>query len=226
MRPSLYLEKARTIEIIDLKPFLTLVALIGWCTLAKSQRKVWLALGIHLLVVTVIEISPFVEAYNGRHNLWIYNSYLTVQMPLLVWLVTSIAGSRLLQRVAVFFIVPSCVVLIADLHGLDFQEEMMVPTALVNCVLLSALFTWVLFDLAQHAADPLLRSARFWIAFAHLLFFGCTIPLTGLFNYLMERDLELAEKLYVLNDIPYALHYGILTWALFRTTRSRTLVGT
>lgn len=203
------------IGLLDIKPFLPVVAFTGWMLLGRTKALQWLALGVNLLVVSIVEPLAYWEATHQRYNLWLYNSYFCVQAPLVGWLLSSLSPSKRTGWVVLAAVIAASLMFMADADGSDFFEHMYTRTAMLNTVLFSILFLIVLFEMAQHETIPLLRNPAAWVALAHLIFFGSTIPLTGLFNYLMEHDEALAERLYVLNDIPYALYYVMLFGVLF-----------
>ncbi|MEO8067593.1 MAG: hypothetical protein ABI599_07875 [Flavobacteriales bacterium] len=162
--------------------------------------------------MSLIEIGAYALVCTQQHNLWLYNIYLSMQMPLMVWLVRDLSGSAWLRRSALIALPLSIGALLFEQSVLDVRVDLLAGTAVVNDALLSILFTWVLFEIAGNEHRPVLRDPRFWVAFAHLLYFGCTLPLTGLLNHLNHRNVALASQLYVLQDVIYMFYYGIIIW--------------
>ena len=50
------------------------------------------------------------------------------------------------------------------------------------------------------------------------------MPITGLLDHLYTRDAALASRVYVVHDVVYLVHYGLLAWLLAGPVR-RTMTS-
>ncbi len=152
----------------------------------------------------------------GYHNLWIYNTFLLVQLPLILRLIHSMTWSKGLRTWGKWLLALRIIVTLGEIGTKSFTEELYNSTALLDGTIVTGLFVVLLFTLSNEDLEPIYHSPKFWVALAFVLFYGPTIPLYGLITYLTERNVRLASQLYVINDILFILFYSILIMVLSR----------
>ncbi len=170
-------------------------------------------------IVAVLEIAAYVLMCRGEHNLWLYNAFLMLEYALAAWVVISARASRMMVVAVITGGVVASTSIATDLAQGHFSEDLFQWTPMVNAFLLSVLFTLSLFEQAQYSREPVQYTFWFWVALGGLVFHGCTLPLNGLFRYLCERDLQLADRLYILNDVPFVIYFIMLSAALLAYRR-------
>lgn len=97
-----------------------------------------------------------------------------------------------------------------ELTHRPFSEEIYALTALIDSLMVTFVCFMQLLALSDRELTPVYRLPWFWISFAFVVFYGTTLPLNGLLEFLTEHDVELASRLYVINDIPFFLFYAIM----------------
>lgn len=182
----------------------------------SGRKGEWATLGGALAFTGGIEVCAYLLLMYGLHNIWLYNCFLLVQYPLMIWVLRSIADStplwfwsRILLPIPTGAWVLECVTK-------EFSAELFGATAALDSLMLVFLFVTFLMWLSNRTLMPVYLIPEFWVALAFVLFHGMTIPINGLLAYLTEHDVELASRMYVLNDIPFTLYYllliGVLGW--------------
>ena len=152
-----------------------------------------------------------------QNNVWIFYFYVIVEC----WLI-GIAGyllldNKLLRKIFVLLLGICSAIWLYDLivNGIKIMSNRFLVSYGIVIVLLyiSALFQ------RAFTGGKLLKNPVLWNAIAFILYYGCTIPYFGLWNYLISNSITLADKLFnillILNFIRYLLNalsiylYGI-----------------
>lgn len=214
--------KYRRIELYELKPLAPVAAMAAWTALGRARARRHMALGVNLLVVCAVEVAQLVMAAQGTPNHRLINGYLVMQVPLLAWLVWSWTDNRSARYVA-FAAAVAAVSIGMFLRNDGTSGRLLSPIALINGVLSTGMLLMVLFELAGRNV-ALLREPKAWLAFAYLIYAGCSMPITGLLDHLYTRDAALASRVYVVHDVVYLVHYGLLAWLLAGPVR-RTMTS-
>lgn len=100
------------------------------------------------------------------------------------------------------------------------QSEFMGTTYMIGSLFTVSAFSFLLLQLAMATEERIVRIPEFWIWLSLVVFFGGSLPITGLLNVLNHGDHSLASALYVINDILFGLRYLMLFYA-FRVMAAR-----
>lgn len=202
-----------SVEFFDLKPFVPALVSAAWISMGPNERRKWNALGAGLAVTAVVELLAYTLVCFERENHWLYNLYLCAQVPLGAWLVRSMSNDAALRKYAWAGVLVSGGFALWEVLGSGTFRLLFTRLGMLNNMVLAVLFTWLLFEQASRSR-PLFAQAPFWLVVAHLMYVGCTLPLTGLLNYLNERNLGLSSRLYVVHDVVFALFHAVVLMLL------------
>jgi hypothetical protein len=69
-------------------------------------------------------------------------------------------------------------------------------------------------DTMLHSKQPA-KAPEFWLSISHVVFFSCTIPVHGLYNYLVDTSPDTLEKLYSIVNVLNHIRYPLVALALY-----------
>ena len=95
------------------------------------------------------------------------------------------------------------------MHGLDLAIE----GILILCVLVSAVFIWLLIDMARNERINLARSPVFWLFTGALFYFGGIIPILGAWSLLGRLDKDAFRTMYWIVTGLAVVRYLAMAWA-------------
>lgn len=194
-----------------------LLALIGKLVVlffgVKYFRKLPFAYALIVFQVIFAVICEGYGFYLGhilhQNNLWLFNYY---------WIIadiglTGIAGILLLEKkkLKIISVILLLVTLVIWLHNIiAFSINHYAPLVKASIhIALVIIYAMLLVDRLLFTNLKLGRQPDFWLCLSTLLFFGCNIPLYGLFNYLNSVSPQTLKKLFeislILNFIRYPL---------------------
>ena len=142
-----------------------------------------------------------------QNNVWIFYYYTLIEC----WLI-GIVGYQLLkknslQKVAIMLLFICTIIWLYDLMSLGIK--IMSNRFLVSYGIVTVLIYIGVLSTRAFETSSLLKNPIFWISVSFILYFGCTIPYFGLWNYLIDNSMRLANSLFnillVLNIIRYPL---------------------
>ncbi|QQR85588.1 MAG: hypothetical protein IPJ76_13350 [Flavobacteriales bacterium] len=193
-------------------PFVS--ATILWLDHRRSPpRTIWLV--VQMLLAASVECYAAYLASGGSNNLWVYNWYVPLEFVLLLLFIgpgmTGLRWKITIALVAVAFVG----LWWADIHICTPQQRFVSSTYIVGAMFLTAMFVAHLVRLSVHADVPLIHQPMFWNCLGHVFFFAGMIPTLGLLNVMNERDPDLADKLYRVNDVLFFLRYGLISYSPF-----------
>lgn len=87
---------------------------------------------------------------------------------------------------------------------------------LVNCIFLAFAYLVLLLQLFfSSASEKPFQKPLFWICIAHVVYFGCDIPLFSLLQSLLTQNKTmLIKRLYNINQVLTAVRYGLVIYAM------------
>lgn len=175
---------------------------------------------VHALVVLafVAEISAkLIIALAPKPNThWILNLYVLFEIPLL-----TIPALLLIHRRWTTYAggVAMLVALIMWIYQASQQPltQFFSDAYLAQCLLQTMLYLAVLINAAV-SPDTTLRRSEAMLCIAMILYSGCTIPIFGIFHYLVQRQASY-DILYPINNLLSVVRYGCLIAALLLLPR-------
>lgn len=142
-----------------------------------------------------------------QNNVWIFYYYTLIEC----WLV-GIVGYQLLkkkslQKITLILLSICTMIWLSDFfyNGIKIMSNrFLVSYGIVMVLVYIAVLSTRAFE-----TNSLLKNPIFWIAVSFILYYGCTIPYFGLWNYLISNSMSLANNLFnillILNIIRYPL---------------------
>ncbi|MBL0045455.1 MAG: hypothetical protein IPP33_14010 [Flavobacteriales bacterium] len=84
-------------------------------------------------------------------------------------------------------------------------------------------FTYLLVRLAGYTDVLIWREPTFWIYLSIVVFMGAGIPYLGLMNRIYLTNSDLADRLFDILSVLYFLRYGMVLYAGYLLSKSRTV---
>jgi len=195
-----------------LSGFVYLLALFGFRPkFGKEQLFViCLPLVYYLIDLKAASITYFNE---GAFNLKFYNWALLFEIPITIFVFYSWANP-LIRRIIIVSIFAFVVLHIINLSF--WQTGYVVASfTIVPGQLLQAVFAYLfLLDIIDKSQVRLDNDFRIWFATSLFITVSASLPITAMVSYLNYVNTDLADKLYVLNDVMYSAWFLLLTIGL------------
>lgn len=210
---------------MDIVPFLPLV-IIGITSLVglrafiigapeplKKLSRLW-------LVLFAVEISGLVLKYvAGKPNKWLFNVFYIFFFLYLASIFARVLESNRVQTVIGFFYFAFIAFAIINAFFIQDVREFHSLTYVVGgifSIYLSGAYLWQM--VVSPDNDKVTRDPFFWVSFALVVYFGCTVPFYGMFNYLETYHYEFTVfyHTYISNTFSIVLNVLIMTAFLCR----------
>lgn len=174
----------RTTEAVLLLSALTLALICAWCV-PRPRGAFYTRLLALTVVEWAVELTGAVTAHLGVRNVLLYDLYIAVEFTMLMDLVRLLRpGWTVVLRIAL------AIGLLTVAYGTwqngwsGFAWEGIFTIG----VLCSAVFLWLLVDLARTSTEPLWRLPVFWLFTGLLLYFSGIVPFIGAAKILHTLD--------------------------------------
>jgi hypothetical protein len=199
----------------ELKNLALIAAVVAWL-LAGAPRRGWAGrLGALLLLAAAVEATGRAMALRGIPNLWLYNGYIAVEYALWALVLWELGGRTARARREVLAgAVVFAAAYAAEAAVRPFNTDFHTNALVIGGFTLAVQAALGLYRQLDDGVEPLPRRPAFWVLLAIALYSVAVTPVLGLFNYLVERNPDLARRMQDLNDVLYLLRYGLLALAL------------
>jgi hypothetical protein len=209
----------------DLKNLALIAAVLAWL-LTGAPRRGWAGpLGALLLLAAAVEGTGRSLAARGIANLWLYNGYMVLDYGLMAAVLWELGGRtvrvrrEVLAGAAVFGAAYA-----VEVATRPFDTRFLSNALVIGGFTLAVQAALGLYRLLDDGAAPLPARAAFWLLVAIALYSVAVTPVLGLHNFLRERNPVLAGRMQDLNDVLFALRYGLLAVALVLRWRNERAV--
>ena len=157
-----------------------------------------------------MDLAGHITKNLGIKNHWIYNIYFWIMYLLLAYLYHEQIRSKFVQTcIRVFYVLfPLLVIIESIISGVTRLQTVMLVTGSLFMIFLAAFYFRQLYLSEENEmvnSDP-----WFWFSFGFILYFGCTVPFLGMFNYLWANYKEFTNFYYVFFCNSFAILLNIL----------------
>ena len=168
----------------------------------------------------MVDLAGHITKYFNIRNHWIYNIYFWIMYLTLAWLYRQqIHNSYVRRSIGWFFIIFPLLILVESmLAGIKDLQTTVLVTGSVFMIFLSASYCRQLY--LSEATEPISRDPWCWFSFGFIIYFGCTVPFLGMFNYLLTHYPAFTNLYYsyLCNSYAILLNLFIITGFLCRRT--------
>lgn len=198
------------------KCVLVCLALLAWVLGRKAlgEGSGWLVLQTSTALVT--ECAATALSFRGENNLRVYNVYLILECIILGCYIVPWSSLRR----GTTLLLSLCLAFYGIVVGFEFPEawaerSFIANGYMVGGLLLVALSVLVLFRIALRSDVSMAKEPVTWVLLGIVAFFGGTIPLLGLTNVLIDRQVTWAPYMYLISDALFFFRYGCVLVAVF-----------
>lgn len=181
----------------------------------------WVLL-LQLCVATIAEMIATIFMVQHLNNLRIYTIHAFVEFGLLMLFARQLWGHRTFRLTLVLMGMAFLLVAIPDVQRSWPVQRSMVAGTMVGSGLLLCTFVALLFREALLVDGALFQRPMSWILLGVVFYFGGMLPIQGLLNTISAENIELAARLYIINDVLFAVRFGAIIAAILYF-RERTL---
>jgi len=164
-------------------------------------------LSIALVCTLLVELIAF---FVIKRNIWFFNIFLVFEFPFYIWLYRQILTSERQKKIIVYFLTIQFIAALLNLFFFQGLFKFNNYSYALGCILICICSLFYYTNLLQSPQPQALKKLpMFWISTGHLIYYSCNFFLTGLLNYIMSINLDLAKQLFAitmgLNIIMYTL---------------------
>lgn len=143
-----------------------------------------------------IDLCGHITKYFGVRNHWLYNIYFWLMYLTLAYLYDGQVKNRYVHTgIRLFYIAFPLLMLTESLiSGIHQLQTMMLVAGSVFMIFLAAAYFRQLY--LSEDNEPVTQDPWFWFSFGFILYFGCTVPFLGMFNYLWAHYKEFTNFYY------------------------------
>jgi hypothetical protein len=197
--------------------YFMIVALIA-AIISLYQKRTFPRIGAivgFIIASLAVELIGSEMANHGFRNTWVYNTYNFFEFSLLCYYfyhLLSFRSMKILVVTAYIIYVPFYFINFFYLQGLHNVNTY----TLLYCAFLDIVFVigyfWILFRLPQ--STRLMREPAFWICTGVLFYYTCSLPYSGLINYISAYSSRKMIEIYsFINSMGIIFFYILLTIA-------------
>lgn len=197
------------------------IAFVLWWFVRRLDVRVKLLIRTQLLCAWSVEVMGEDVARTMGSNLWLYNTYILLDLTLTGLVVRSLVMTR--STVALGMTIPWLICVCLESNWGRSSQELFSVTFIVGAFSLSAGILYVLFSrvLSEDPDQPFYREPEFVLLLAQLIYFTGMIPYNGLMNFLNNRHSELSEKLVDINLVIASTRYALVGLVALRLVQGR-----
>jgi hypothetical protein len=198
-----------------------IVGLFFWRRLALPYRLVF----FQVIIAMITEIVGRYIAYIlHKHNLWLFNYYWVIDM----WM-AGIVGYMLVKNQTVKNSIPwllgiATIVWLINIlkQGIDIHPTW--AMCIISITIVIIYFPIIINSLFSN--DKIISSPEFWLSFSLILFFGCSIPLYGVYNYLYETNPLMLKQLFNIIKTLNFIRYPLIALAFYLYAHQQKTLST
>lgn len=149
-----------------------------------------------------------------ENNMWVYNIYIIVE----VWLlgaVCSLLIRNTTARIAIKILLPTITLFWATSCYLKSIFVFNNWTVIIISIFYLIFFIIVLYDNSIFNKKKLFTQPIFLVSISIIIYYSTIIPLFGLVNYLVEKDVHMAGRLYFINQGASTFRYTLIAIAFY-----------
>lgn len=175
------------------------VALCLYCRAAASGRYyAYIILGyLSLLLVTTLVGAYLILVVHVRNDLFLFHIYTPLEYTLLALLYSKALSNRMAKRVAGWSIpLFAGLSVLFSLYLQKTEDNNSLMTMIESLLLILWSLIYLLEVLLLQQVQRLQVYPLFWISVGILFYFAGSFTLEGLLNYMMRKDMALAQRVY------------------------------
>lgn len=123
----------------------------------------------------------------------------------------------------IFFVISICAFFLSFFYSIQTIKQTFHYQQFIILSLSFALYTILYFKQLLETEDAILGNSNFWIVTGILFFHGGYFFLSGFVNFIASKDIELARKLFRINNILNIIYYSLIIYGFICQRRSAKL---
>ena len=179
---------------------------------------------IILIIPTVYYFFDIIASCITRYaqsdeNIWFYNWVLLLELLLYFFVFKSLFQSRKIKRIINIVIV---VFTITHVTNIFFGQgsHIFCTFTLIPAHVAAVIFAYLHMKLTIDDINIVpIKQFSFWFSIASFISISTSIPVLSIINSLNENNQELADKIFILNDIAYCCWYALIIAGLIWTKK-------
>lgn len=198
------------------KQIILLGALTCWLLSRYAFSWPGVVLTSHLLAAAVVECWAHHLASQGIHNLWLYNLGGVAEFVTLAVFLSIFFGQRWRWWILGGGLALYVLVQIIERVKATSPDEFLNLSAITGAALLASASAFLLYKLANDELIALGSRPEFLLFSSMALYYGGMIPLMGLLGVMTDRNEELTDRIYAINDVLFVASNALIIFASIR----------
>lgn len=198
-----------------------LVICLLWKTSASADRRLmWMIASLYLMEIPAAGIVYFNP--HSPSNIWYYNLVLTgVYAAYISRYSVLFIEKKLAQTARVL----ALLFIVAHIMNMQFGQQMkkLCTNTLVPANIVLAILAFLhLREQVQRLTEHPLYQFSTWFSISTFVYFTGTVPIIAVLNYWSAENIELADKLYIINDVLNVFYFLLIIAGLIWTKIKQT----
>lgn len=186
-----------------------LIGLISYFHLSKSIKIVF----IYVVLTLIVELIGYYSLYfssERKVNVYLYNVYIPVGFSLLGLFFCSIMKTQFIKRI-IFLIIP--IIVSVNIFFIIQSSKPELNRGLF-LYLKGLLIIYSIIYLRQiiNSEESISSNSNFWVVTGIIFFYSGYFFLSGFIGYISKKNLQLAQKLFILNPLLNIIYYSLVTY--------------
>lgn len=184
----------------------------------RSKKRNPTAYTILLIQTALAFIAESIGLYTGiikgQNNSWLSNIYIMIELIMITTIAQQLLAKYIKRTQWVYFpLIPITALWIYSIstNGLNNISNWSHTLGSVYTIFL---FTLLLYQLSNDG-KKIYTVPDFWLSLGLIIFCGATLPLYGLYHYLVQHDVKLMYKLYYINQIAGIIRYSLIAVSFY-----------
>lgn len=184
------------------------VFIIGQTKQLFYHRKNWL---LFFLVYTLTEFVSLPLSLKGINNLWLYNTSRPLQFFFLIAYFISLFHIQ--KRAKKILYISTVLVCLVFLLFTNLKEYNSIAEMVFNCIILILCILYF-YKLIKNDSFVFSSLSEFWFCTSFFVFFGTNLCITGSLNFLLEKQIAIAHRLFYVLVINSIIYYLLVIYAV------------
>jgi len=171
-----------------------------------------------------VDLAGHITKYYNIGNHWLYNIYFWIMYITLAYLYNQQVQNNYVQKSIRGFYIIFPILIIAEtlVNGITELQTIVLVTGSVFMIFLAVFYFRQLY--LSEESDMITRDPWFWFSFGCIIYFGCSVPFLGMFNYLWAHypAFTIFYYNYICNTFAILLNICIITGFLCRRTLQKS----
>jgi len=180
----------------------------------KNSTIFWRITILNVFLATITEVIGYIYKQKHSNDVIPFNIYILIAMWLLVSAALLLINKKTASIITLIFSLINTYVWFYFINNNGIN--VFANWALVcSSVLIAAIYFITFIQLFSNNTLQISKQPVFWLCVAIIIYYCANIPIFSMLNYLNEKNLALATKLYLINIVLGMVYYSLMSYSFY-----------